>query len=91
MRFSPNIKLLSLLIEGLLTHQTDVIASLGCHVQQGTRALAVRTLIDTSIQLPGQPSLSSEVLVGINLLRSITVDEDSGKQSLQFKEHFKNK
>ena len=45
----------------------DVIAALGCCVQQGTKALAVRTPVDTSIQLPGPLSLSSEVLVGINL------------------------
>lgn len=58
----------TLLVQGPLTCQMDVIAALGCCIQQGTKALAVRTLVDASIQLPRPPSLFSEVLVGIKLL-----------------------
>lgn len=58
----------TLLVQGPLTCQTDVIAALGCCIQQGTKALALCTLVDASIQLPRPPSLFSEVLVGIKLL-----------------------
>lgn len=66
--FSPSIKLV---VQGPLTCQMDDIATLGCSVQQGTKTLAVHALVDTSTHLPGPPSLSSEVLVGINLGGSV--------------------
>ena len=58
----------ALFVLGQLTCQTDITAALGCCVREGTKASAVCTLVDTSVQLPGPPPLSSEALVRLNLL-----------------------